>query len=148
MKTIFDHTTRAELLIRINNLSEKNVAAWGKMTLFQMMKHCTLWDEWIQSGAGTKQLFIGKLIGRMLLKKVLKDEAPLRRNSPTLPAFVTEKTSGDIEAQKAAWSKLIRQYENYSAPVFLHAFFGKMTKEQVGFLVYKHTDHHLRQFGA
>jgi len=28
----------------------------------------------------------------------------------------------------------------------MHPFFGKMTKEQVGYLAYKHTDHHLWQF--
>lgn len=29
-----------------------------------------------------------------------------------------------------------------------HAFFGKLTPEQWGELMYKHLDHHLRQFDA
>ena len=43
---------------------------------------------------------------------------------------------------------LIEEYEHYSNPDFIHDFFGKMTKEQIGLLAYKHTDHHLRQFNS
>lgn len=52
------------------------------------------------------------------------------------------------EGKKAEWISLINEYENYSNPKFIHDFFGKITKEQIGILVYKHTDHHLRQFGV
>lgn len=31
---------------------------------------------------------------------------------------------------------------------FMHPFFGKITREQIGYLAYKHDDHHLRQFNA
>jgi hypothetical protein len=43
---------------------------------------------------------------------------------------------------------LLNEYAHYANPSFFHTFFGKMTKEQVGQLVYKHADHHLRQFGV
>ena len=56
--------------------------------------------------------------------------------------------NGDIESEKKKWISLIEGYENYSNPGFIHDFFGKMTKEQIGILAYKHTDHHLRQFNA
>jgi hypothetical protein len=39
-------------------------------------------------------------------------------------------------------------YANYSNNNFTHWFFGKMTKDQVEYFVYKHTDHHLRQFNS
>jgi len=29
-----------------------------------------------------------------------------------------------------------------------HAFFGRLTPEQWSMIMYKHLDHHLRQFGA
>jgi len=44
--------------------------------------------------------------------------------------------------------KRIEQYADYNNPKFIHPFFGPMTKEQIGFFAYKHSDHHLRQFGA
>jgi len=45
MKTIFDKQTRDELIDRINKLNENSTAQWGKMNVYQMLKHCTLYEE-------------------------------------------------------------------------------------------------------
>lgn len=147
MKSIFDKTIRDELISRINSLNENSTAQWGKMNIYQMLKHCTLWEEWIASKEQHKQQFIGRLFGKMALKNVLKDEAPLRRNTPTLPELRI-KGNGDVELEKKKWIALIEQNAHFSHPDFVHSFFGKMTKEQVGQMAYKHTDHHLRQFNC
>jgi len=55
---------------------------------------------------------------------------------------------GDLEAEKFQWISLPEAYDTYNNPGFIHDFFGKMTKEQIGILVYKHSGQHLRQFGA
>lgn len=148
MKTVFDQATRDELTTRINCLSEDKTALWGKMNVYQMLKHCTLWDEWIQSSKKNKQVFVGMLFGKMALKSVLKDDSPLTRNTPTLRELIIKEQSGDIAAEKKKWIALMEQYADYSNPSFVHPFFGKMTREQVGQVVYKHTDHHLRQFNC
>ena len=148
MKTVFDQPTRDELIGRINSLNENSKAAWGKMNLYQALKHCTLWDEWVQSGKNNKQVFIGRLFGKMALKKVLKDESPLDRNTPTLPELRIKEPGGDIAAEKRKWVALINEYAHFSNPDFIHTFFGKMTREQVGQMAYKHADHHLRQFNG
>ena len=148
MKTVFDKTTRDELISRINALNENNPAVWGKMNVYQALKHCTLWDEWVQTDKTHKQVFIGRLFGRMALKKVLKDEAPLAHNTPTLPEFRIKEPTGDIASEKKKWIALINNYTQFSKPDFVHSFFGKMTREQVGQIVYKHADHHLRQFNG
>ena len=146
MKTIFEQTTRDELIKRINNLSENSAAQWGKMKIYQMIKHCTLWDEWILASQKNKQVFIGRVFGKIALKSILKDAKPLRRNTPTLPEFKIKENNGDIDFEKIKWIRFINDYANFSRQDFVHPFFGKMSKEQIGFLVYKHADHHLRQF--
>ena len=148
MKTVFDKTTRDELADRINLLTENKAAQWGKMNAYQMLKHCTRWEEWVQTSEQHKQSFVGMLFGRMALKGVLKDDRPLPLSTPTLPLLIVTEQSGDMESEKKKWIALIEQYANYSNPSFVHTFFGKMTKEQVGYLAYKHTDHHLRQFNC
>ncbi len=148
MKTVFDKATREELITRINSLSENSTAQWGKMNVYQMLKHSTLWEEWVAGKTRHKQVFIGKLLGKILLRRVLKDEKPFGKNAPTLPDFTIKETNGDLVAEKAKWVSLINGYENFSNPNFVHAFFGKMTKEQIGQLAYKHSDHHLRQFNS
>ena len=87
------------------------------------------------------------MFGKIALKSVLKDEAPLRRSTPTIPELVII-TTGDVELQKAEWIARIKQYEHFSNPNFEHVFFGKMTEEQIGYKVYKHIGYHLRQFNS
>jgi len=86
MKTIHDKATRDALIARINSLTEKSVAQWGKMTVAQMMKHCTRWEELSLGKQKYKQSFIGKLFGKIALKDILKDE-PMKKNLPTVPSF-------------------------------------------------------------
>lgn len=148
MKSVFEQSTRDELVTRIHSVSENSTAQWGKMNIFQMLKHCTIWDEWVLSKKPNRQIFIGRLFGRMALKKVLKDETPLGRNSPTGAEFKVQETSGDVAAEKEKWISLIGQYDGFSNPDFIHLFFGKMTNEKIGYMAYKHADHHLRQFNC
>ena len=59
MKTIFDKTTRDEIINRIHSVNENSAAQWGKMNVSQMMRHCTKWDEMAQGKKKYKQAFIG-----------------------------------------------------------------------------------------
>jgi len=122
----------------------------GEKSVYQMLWHVTFWESWI-SGRGNpvyKQAFIGKLFGKMVLKSITKDDSPLKRNTPSGSAFQTDVRTGDIELTKRKWIDFIKTYPSYSNPSFIHDFFGIMTREQIGILSYKHTDHHLRQFNC
>jgi hypothetical protein len=148
MKTIFDRDVRKQLINRVEQISWDKNAKWGKMNVFQMLKHNTYWNEWI---LGTedhtyRQAFMGKIFGKMALKRVIKNEKPLDKNIPTSDQFKVKELNGDLESEKIKWISLINAYAYYDNPKFVHDFFGKMTKEQIGILVYKHTDHHLRQY--
>lgn len=146
MKTIFDASIINELVQRINSLEYADQAQWGKMNAYQMLKHCTMSEEMFQGKQVYKRLFIGKLFGGMALKGILKNELPLKKNQPTHPNMKITGT-GDLQAERQKWIELINGYGSFSNPEFIHPFFGKMTQEQIGNYVYKHTDHHLRQFG-
>ncbi len=149
MKTIFEHDVRAGLIERIGQVSENDEAQWGKMNVYQMLRHNTYWNRWIH-GEGDfkyKQAFLGKLFGKIALKRMIRDDKPFDKNVPTSDQFKVAETSGDLENEKIKWISLIQEYDNFHNPTFVHDFFGKMTKEQIGILAYKHTDHHLRQFG-
>ena len=150
MKTIFDKNIRVKLFERIGQINQNDKAQWGKMNTFQMLKHNTYWNNWIlgKDDHTYKQEFIGKIFGKMALRKMIKNEKPFDKNIPTSAQFKVKESNGDLESEKSKWISLIKEYENYSNPNFVHDFFGKMTKEQIGVLVYKHTDHHLRQFGV
>jgi hypothetical protein len=148
MKTIFDKATRDELIGRINTLNESSTPQWGKMNVYQMLKHCILADEMYLGHKMYERAFIGRIFGKLALKNLLKDENPMGRNAPTSAAFKIKESSGDVQAEKEKWIALISAYGDFLNPGFVHWFFGKMTEEQIGHLVFKHADHHLRQFGV
>jgi Protein of unknown function (DUF1569) len=146
MKTIFDKVTRDELISRINTLNENSMAQWGKMNVSQMLKHCTQWDEMALGKKKYKQSFIGRLFGKMALKDMMKD-VPIKKNLPTVPSFKIKENT-DVVEEKKKWIRLLNEYDHFSNDGFIHPFFGAMTKENTGYMVYKHIDHHLRQFNS
>lgn len=150
MTNIFDEQVREALIFRISTLTKDHKAQWGKMNVFQMVKHNTYWNGWILGIGGHtyKQAWLGKLFGKMALRSMIKDEKPLDKNIPTSSQFLVKEASGDLEAEKLKWISLIQAYVQFDNPAFIHDFLGKMTREQIGILAHKHTDHHLRQFGA
>ena len=150
MKTLCDKSIRDELVPRINLLNEDSKPVWGKMNVSQMLKHNTYWNSWVLGKANHsyKQVFLGKLFGKIALKKMIKDEKPFDKNIPTSDQFKVKETTTDLEFEKSVWISLIKEYENYDNPNFVHDFFGKMSREEIGILVYKHSDHHLRQFNV
>lgn len=147
MKTVLDKITRDELIARIDTLNEGSTAQWGKMNVYQMVKHCRLWEQMILTNTPPSRVFVGRIFGKMVLKAALKDDAPLRRNTPTVSEFKIT-GDGDMAPEKDNWVTLIQSYPEKAPATFIHPFFGKMTREQVGQLVYKHIDHHLRQFNC
>lgn len=150
MKTVFDAATRDELIQRIHSLNNNSTALWGKMNVYQMTKHCTIWEEWVlgKNNPVYKQALLGKIFGRMALKSNTKDDKPLSRNMPAGKGFTVKEKAGDLKVRKETWANLIADYEHFSNTGFIHDFFGKMTQEQIGIFAYKHSDHHLRQFGV
>jgi len=148
MKTTLDKSIRDELIRRIGNLNKNSQAQWGKMNVSQMLRHCTAWEELVSGRQKFKWAFVGRIFGKMALRSILKDETPLSRNTPTSPEFKITTDGGDVEAEKEKWISLLKSHGQFSHEGIEHPFFGKMTLEQVGYLAYKHTDHHLRQFGC
>lgn len=150
MKTVFDPSTLNSLIDRIEKLQAGTQPYWGKMTPYQMVRHCILSENMYLGYQQYDRSFIGRLFGKMALKGILKDEAPMKQNQPTHPTFVIT-DAGDLEPVRQSWISLLKEYPAAGDTAFAdfrHPFFGSMTPKQIGQYVYKHTDHHLRQFGV
>jgi hypothetical protein len=145
MKTIFDKKVVEELVNRINSLTQFRTAQWGKMTAYQMVKHCTLSEEMYLGKKRYDRLLIGRIFGSMSLRGILKDEQPMKKNQPTHATFKIT-GNGNLDIEKTKWINLLNEYSGFQNHQFSHPFFSAMSKEQIGNYVYKHTDHHLRQF--
>jgi hypothetical protein len=148
MRTVFDQATRDELIQRILVLHNDNAPLWGKMNVYQMQKHCTIWNAWVlgKKDFVYKQDLLGKIFGKMALKSNTKNDKPLGKNMPAGKAFTVTDPVGDFPSLKSLWIEQIKAFGNFRNDDFVHDFFGKMTDEQIGIFSYKHNDHHLRQF--
>ena len=147
MKSILDENIREELITRIKRLDENSTALWGTMNVYQMLRHCVLCEELYLGITRHKRSFRGRIFGKKALISLLNEDAPFPKNAPTSDAFKVKELNGDVDAEKEKWIRLIKEYGSYSTG-FKHWFFGKMTREQLGYFVYKHNDHHLRQFNV
>lgn len=149
MKSIFDKTTRDELIDRIHSLREDSTAQWGKMDINQMLRHCIMWDEVTLGRRRVKRSLMSRFFGKMILKGIVKDDSPLKHNLPAIDELkVKEAISNDITTEKEKWISLINEYPRLGDHNWELPFFGKVEKEHAGCVAYKHSDHHLRQFDA
>ena len=145
MKSIFDTDTKNQLLTRINNLTAKTNAQWGKMDVAQMLWHC---KHPLKVAIKNKNEGNGKLFMK-LFKKSLYSEKPFKKNLPTIK-FLVASQKKDFTSEKEQLIQLISDTHNLKERKQWnpHPIFGKFTHEQWGKLEYKHLDHHLKQFGV
>jgi hypothetical protein len=147
MKSIYNPTDNSELVQRINQLNLNSKAQWGKMSVDQMLKHTNAASEVAFGKQELKINFLMKLVGKLMKNKVFNSE--FKKNSPTAPEFIF-KDSYDFETSKNELIKNVQllQDGHTTIKVMNHPFWGKMTYEDWDKLMYKHLDHHLRQFGV
>lgn len=149
MKTLYDKTTLEELLGRIDQLDANSNALWGKMNVVQMLAHCAAGMDMASGKLNIDRVLMGKLIGGFL-KSLYTNDKPFSKNSPTAKELV-KANANDFEAEKNNLKKLLQQFSEGGTEKCTkhpHPFFGKLKAEDWGIGIYKHTDHHLRQFGV
>jgi hypothetical protein len=150
MRSIFDPNASLEIKERLAQLQPDSERQWGKMNPAQAVAHCCKGMEQALGDVLPPRLLIGRLIGGFIRSKALTDDAPMRRNSPTVPGFeVLDKR--DLAAERTRLNGFIDRVivaGPAGCTAHPHSFFGRLTPEQWGILIYKHLDHHLRQFGA
>jgi len=146
MKSIFDKPNYEELNDRMQKLTPATTHLWGKMNVAQMLHHLNLTME---APLGKYQTTGRPNFFMKLFKTVLYNDKPFGKGSPTPKDFkISESYSFEAEKEKAL-SNLKEIYNRGVAGNYLpHVFFGTITNEQWGMHFYKHTDHHLKQFGV
>jgi len=150
MESMFDAARVEEMKRRLGSLRPDSARVWGSMTVSQMVAHCCLGMEMATGDSKLPRVFVGRILGLLVKNMALKEGEPMRRNSPTAPSLLV-KGDPDFEASREQLRGLIDRFAEggpAACTTHPHAFFGKLTPEQWSTLVYKHLDHHLRQFGV
>ncbi len=149
MLNLFETEVYNQVLERMNKLSHHSERQWGKMEVSQMLAHCKEAFKIPLSETPLKRNFIGLLIG-WAVKGQLYNDKPWKQGLPTAPNFII-KDKRNFDNEKAQLLELINAfYTKGPAKVGLypHPMFGSFTSEQWGQAMFKHLDHHLKQFGV
>jgi hypothetical protein len=149
MHSLFDAADRQSVLGRLAQLQPGAERQWGKMAASQMMAHCSIALEMATGDRPRKHQLIGKIFGPFV-RSLLLGEKPFSRNSPTDPTFIVTDEK-DFEAEKLRLTGIVNKFCECGpekAAVQVHSFLGRLNGEEWGIMMYKHLDHHLRQFGA
>ncbi len=96
------------------------------------------------------RMLLGRIIGLIVKPMALGNDDPMRRNSPTVKGLVV-KDERNLEKERDQLYKLIGRFVTVrpeELAKYPHSFFGRLTAEEWAILMYKHLDHHLRQFGV
>ena len=149
MKSLFSADDRHEILRRLSALQAGATRQWGTMDPAQALAHCTAALAVAVGDAPGRQSFLGKLV-TPFIKSLVLGPKPFSRNAPTAPSFVVSDARDFVrERDRLVESvNLLAGRGPVKAAGAVHTFFGPLSGDEWGILVYKHLDHHLRQFGA
>ena len=151
MKNLFDATAANEVRTRLGQLGPQSERQWGKMTAAQMLAHCSVSMQWaLGEVVPEKGSLHVRLMGRLVKPMVFRNEDPLRKNSPTVRSLVVADERDLGKERDRLWGLIDKFVAGGAAGCTRnpHSFFGRMTPEEWAIIMYKHLDHHLRQFGV
>ena len=150
MKNLFEPARAEEVKERLAQLRPDSTRQWGKMSPAQALAHCSTAMEWAVGDRLAPRMFLGRIIGGMIKPKLVGNDEPMRRNSPTAPTLVVA-DERDLAKERERLRALIDRFAAggpAGCTKHPHSFFGRLTPEEWAILMYKHLDHHLRQFGV
>ena len=150
MSTLFQAEAVNELNERLERLQPNSPRQWGKMTPAQAVAHLARSMEMATGDWKPSRMFAGYLFGPIVKNIALKDDQPLGKNAPTMSELKVH-DDRDLNRERQRLATLVQQFANGGAARCTshpHSFFGKLTPDQWAKLMYKHIDHHLRQFGV
>jgi Protein of unknown function (DUF1569) len=150
LPNIYLQETTQEFIDRINRLEGNEVPLWGKMNVGQMLSHCCVpYQQILGENSDTPGRLMKFLMKRFFKKAMINDQA-YRKNLPTGPAFVRSGVH-DVSTEQSKLISYIKTIQELG-PEKLEAIpslsLGKLSSQEWSNMLYKHLDHHLRQFGV
>ena len=148
MGSILNESDRAAIANRVRMLSASSTGRWGSMDVVGMLKHLQLSARMalgeLEVPSANKRAF-----QMFPLKHLIIYVLPFPKGAPTAPELKPDAASS-LEEERAAVLELLERIgtgpSEGSGPA--HPLFGPLTRREWGVATYKHTDHHLKQFGA
>src|SRR6478735_803760 len=109
MRHLHDSAVAAEMRSRLARLQPGTAALWGKMTVAQALAHMAAALEIALGDQKPPRMLAGRLFGRVIKRLVLRDESPLKKNTPTAPELLM-KDERNFERERQRLDRLIERF--------------------------------------
>src|SRR5882672_2031303 len=146
--SLWQEAPRRELLDRLGHLGVEARPRWGRMNAPQMITHVN--DQFRMAlgdlPTAPKRTPFRYPVVNALVAYVL----PWPKGAPTAPELLMRIERWRGCAGVATFRDLVRRFAGLPPETVwpVHPAFGKLSRKAWGKLGYRHTDHHLRQFGV
>jgi Protein of unknown function (DUF1569) len=149
MKNLFEPDAVDEVVSRIDKLQPAAQRQWGKMDVAQMMAHCSNALDMASGRLILPRVFIGRVLGP-IVRPIYSNDKPFSKNNPTDKKLAVSGPRDFAREQEQLRLKVREFHKGGEAQCTAHPhpFFGPLTPHEWSTGMYKHLDHHLRQFGA
>lgn len=150
LPSIYLPETTQSFIQRINNLKGDVTPLWGKMNVGQMFSHCCLPYQQILGENMDRPPRFMRVLMQWFFRKSMTNEQPYKHNLPTGPAFIRAGIH-DVESERQALIAYVEAIAKLGAnrmAAIPSLSLGKLSAEEWSNMLYKHLDHHLRQFGV
>jgi hypothetical protein len=147
MKSLFNPRDHHELQDRVQRLRTDLQPQWGRMSAVQMVAHLA---DSLRMASGELEVAPRKVPFRYSpLKEFVLYVLPIPKELPTSPELIARKP-GDFTTEVAELREQLNGIVQRGAEALApeHPAFGTLSARQWGVLIYRHMDHHLRQFGV
>ena len=148
MGSILNDDDRKAISLRIGSVTSASVPRWGRMDAKAMLMHLRQ-SALIALGELPVACKSKRVFQVFPIKHLILHVVPFPKGAPTAPELLVP----DARPEDDIRSELVSLVERIGAgprdghgPV--HPLFGRLSFREWGAATYKHTDHHLRQFGA
>lgn len=150
MTSIFSDAGQSELKERLGRIAAQDAPRWGKMNGAQMFVHCRRPLELAFGERHVKRGLVGLLFGGFFKKRLVNGSMPFKPGLPTDPAFLIVDEREFEEERRKLLERLAKCADQGPAGLTRerHPFFGRLTPDEWDRLMWKHLEHHLRQFGV
>jgi hypothetical protein len=147
MKSIWNDADYRRLRGRLEHLTPLTPPQWGRFDAPGMVAHLT---DCLRMATGELPVPARKLPIRFTpLKQLIIYVLPFPKGAPTAPELIARRPAdwhGELDDLRRELDGVVKR--GPSGPLVSHPAFGELTATTWGVLVYKHMDHHLRQFGV
>ena len=148
VRNLLDSKDRKRILERIGRLDRDHPPLWGRMDAPRMVAH--LCDQMRLTLDGVEVAPVQSYARYPVVRELLLYLLPWPKGKVKGPPEAFASEPGGWEQGLKDLAELIERFarEEPRASYPDHPFFGPMNRREWGVLCYRHTDHHLRQFGV